>query len=220
MFEDISGGTVISPSTGTGLAGGSDNNVSVSFSRGSIRYDSPFLDMTSTFIPKSIKGILKFIAAYVVSDGLLSQCISKLSEYPITDLIYKDEDETFLKDDKTIEKWKNILENSMNIKRVLIQSNMDYYAYGNSIVSVNYPFKRMLKCPKCNQSHTVAGLEFEMQLPRAGGYPSIEDEVPEDYRGLIAFPRRPLPDKSVLVLVVAGRHRRRLPDGLLRACER
>ena len=160
-FEDIGGGTIISPATGTGLAGG--GNVQVSFSRGSIRYDSPFLDMTSTFIPKSIKGILKFIAAYVVSDGLLSQCITKMSEYPITNLIYKDEDNTVVKDDKTIGKWKNILETSMGLMRSLKQSGMDYYAFGNSIISVNYPFKRLLKCPKCNQSHTADGLKVKFE---------------------------------------------------------
>lgn len=161
MYEDIGGGTIVSPATGTGLAGG--GNVQVSFSRGSIRYDSPFLDMTSTFIPKSIKGILKFIASYVVSDGLLSQCITKMAEYPITNLIYKDNDETILTDDKTIEKWKVILENSMGIMRSLKQSGMDYYAFGNSIISVNYPFKRMLKCPKCNQSHTSDGLKVKFE---------------------------------------------------------
>lgn len=161
MFEDLGGTTIISPATGSGLAGSGD--VQVSFSRGSIRYDSPFLDMTSTFIPKTIKGILKFIAAYVVSDGLLSQCISKMAEYPITNLIYKDKDETYLKNDKTIEKWKTILETSMGIIRSLKQSGMDYYAFGNSIISINYPFKRMLKCSKCNQWHTSDGLKVKFE---------------------------------------------------------
>jgi len=172
-FDDLSGGTIISPASGTGLQGG--GNVQVSFSRGSIRYDSPFLDMTSTFIPKTIKGILKFIAAYVVSDGLLSQCITKMSEYPITDLIYKDEDHSALKDDETIKKWKLILEGSMNVIRSLKQAGMDYHAYGNSIISINYPFKRMLTCPKCNKKHTADGLkarfqnfEFKAKCPLCG----------------------------------------------------
>ena len=160
-YEDMSGGTVISPATGTGLAGG--GNVQVSFSRGSIRYDSPFLDMTSTFIPRTIKGILKFIAAYVVSDGLLSQCIAKMSEYPITNLIYKDDDPSSLKDDETVKKWKNILETSMGIMRSLKQAGMDYHAYGNSIISVNYPFKRMLTCPKCRKKYTSDGLRVRFE---------------------------------------------------------
>lgn len=157
MYEEISGGTVVSPATGSGLAGGGD--VKVSFSRGSIRYDSPFLDMTSTFIPKSIKGILKFIASYVVSDALLSQCVTKLAEYPITSLIYKDSDPSSILKDKSIDTWKKILEDNMKIVKTLKQSGMDYYAFGNSVVSINYPFKRMLKCPKCGESHTIDGLK-------------------------------------------------------------
>jgi len=163
QFDDIGGTSITSPESGQGI-GGAGNNVQVSFSRGSIRYDSPFLDMTSTFIPRTIKGILKFIAAYVVSDGLLSQCITKMSEYPITSLIYgDDEGETKIKDDKTVEKWKNILENSMNILKSLKQCGMDYHAYGNSLISINYPFKRMLKCPLCKKQYTTDGLQVKFE---------------------------------------------------------
>ena len=86
-YDDLSGGTIISPTNGAGLQGA--GNVQVSFSRGSIRYDSPFLDMTSTFIPRTIKGILKFIAAYVVSDGLLSQCVTRWPNIPSPILFIK-----------------------------------------------------------------------------------------------------------------------------------
>jgi hypothetical protein len=161
QFDEIGGTTITSPENGQGVAG--QGNVSVSFSRGSIRYDSPFLDMTSTFIPRTIKGILKFIAAYVVSDGLLSQCITKMSEYPITSILYGDDDKSPMKDDKTIEKWKNILENSMGILKSLKQSGMDYHAYGNSIVSINYPFKRMLICPRCHGKYTTDGLKAKFE---------------------------------------------------------
>ena len=161
QFDNMGGVAITSPSTGQGIQG--DGNVNVSFSRGSIRYDSPFLDMTSTFIPRTIKGILKFIAAYVVSDGLLSQCITKMSEYPITSILYGDDDKMPLKDDKLVEKWKNILEKSMGIITTLKQSGMDYHAYGNSIVSINYPFKRMLTCPACKRTYTADGLKVRFE---------------------------------------------------------
>ena len=161
-YDDVSGVAITSPSNGQGVTG--DNNVSISFSRGSIRYDSPFLDMTSTFIPRTIKGILKFIAAYVVSDGLLSQCITKMSEYPITSLIYGDDDENVkIKNDGTIDKWKRILETSMGIIRSLKQAGMDYHAFGNSLVSVNLPFKRMLTCPKCHKTYAADGLKMRFE---------------------------------------------------------
>ena len=135
----------------------------VGFSRGSIKYDSPFLDMTSTFLPRYIKSILRFVAAYVLGDGIVSQCVSKMSEYPITDILYNEDEKSSLENDKTVEKWKFILEKKMNIVRSMKQVGMDYYAYGNSIVSINYPFKRMLKCPRCKEERAADGLKLQFR---------------------------------------------------------
>jgi len=143
--------------------GSSGSTASVSFNRGSIKYDTPFLDMTSTFLPRYIKGILKFVAAYVMGDGLVSQCVTKMAEYPITRLMYNDDQKSALKDDNTIEKWKLILEKKVKIMRSMKQSGMDYYAYGNSIISLNYPFKRMLKCPRCGADRTADGLKVSFK---------------------------------------------------------
>jgi len=153
-MADLSGQGLTTPSTGS-----VDNNMSVTFTRGSIKYDNPFLDMTSTFLPKTIKSLLTFIASFLLGDSLTSQCINKLSEYPITDIIYGDEDNpSNIKNDKTIKKWKKIFENILKLTRVLKQVGMDYYAYGNSIISIHFPFKRMLTCPKCKNKHSVEGL--------------------------------------------------------------
>lgn len=135
----------------------------VSFTRGSIKYDTPFLDMTSTFLPRYIKSILRFVAAYVMGDGLVSQCVSKMSEYPITDLLYNEDEKSSLKDDNTVNKWKFVLEKKMNVVRSMKQAGMDYYAYGNSVVSISYPFKRMLKCPRCGKEHAVDGLKVKFK---------------------------------------------------------
>jgi len=151
------------PVTPTIGGGSGPNNVSLSFSRGSITYDSPFLDMTSTFLPKNIKSILRFVASYVLGDGLVAQCVSKMSEYPITKLLYNDEEASALKKDNTIDKWKNVLEKKLQIMKTLKQAGMDYYSYGNSIISINYPFKRMLKCPRCKKEHSIDGLKYKFK---------------------------------------------------------
>ena len=153
-MADLSGQGLVTNATGT-----SSGSSQVSFTRGSMKYDSPFLDMTSTFLPKTIKSLITFIASFVLGDGIVSQCINKLSEYPITDIIYGDEDKPAqLEDDKTVKKWKKLFEQHLKITRVLKQSGMDYYSYGNSVVSVHFPFKRMLKCPTCGTEHTAEGL--------------------------------------------------------------
>lgn len=156
---DLSGGGLITNIT----AGDAGANTKIAFTRGSLKYDSPFLDMTSSFIPRTIKAILRFVAAYVVGDGLVSACINKLSEYPITKLIYGDKDKQLLEKDKTIEYWENVLEKKLKIVRSMKQAGMDYYAYGNSLVSINYPFKRILTCPRCRAEHSANAVKAKLK---------------------------------------------------------
>jgi hypothetical protein len=158
--EDQLKGPGITTSSGSGTG---SNTTQFSFNRGSIKYDTPFLDMTSTFLPRYIKSILRFVAAYVMGDGLVSQCVTKMAEYPITDLLYNEDEKSSLENDKTVEKWKFILEEKMKVMRSLKQGGMDYYAYGNSIVSINYPFKRMLDCPRCKASHSADALKYKFR---------------------------------------------------------
>lgn len=155
MAEDLSGQGLVTNVTG----GSTSGSLAVSFTRGSLKYDSPFLDMTSTFLPKTIKSIISFIASFVLGDGIVSQCVNKLSEYPITDIIYGDEDEPAnLDKDKTTEKWKRLFEKHLKMTRVMKQAGMDYHAYGNSVMSIHFPFKRLLTCPQCKTQHTAEGL--------------------------------------------------------------
>jgi hypothetical protein len=87
-----------------------------------------------------------------------------MSEYPITDLLYNDEEPSNIKDDKTVKKWKRILEKKMKITPAMKQIGMDYHGYGNSFVSINYPFKRMLRCTSCGKDdsvESVKGVKFK-----------------------------------------------------------
>lgn len=158
-FESVKGPGLTTQSQSTSVTVSS----SLTFNRGSIKYDTPFLDMTSTFLPRQIKGILRFVAAYVMGDGLVAQCINKMSEYPITKILYNEDEKSALENDNTVEKWKFILEKKINISRSMKQAGMDYYAYGNSIISINYPFKRMLTCPSCGKTRSAEGLKVKFK---------------------------------------------------------
>ena len=128
------------------------------YTRG-LEYENPFLDMTSCSLPKRIKSILHLIAGAVLPDSITSICVRKGAEYPITDLLYEGTHRSALKDDSIEKKWKYILEDNLDIIRSLKQSNMDEIGYGNSFVSINYPFKRYLICPRCGKKHSVESLK-------------------------------------------------------------
>ena len=136
------------------------------FNRNTVLYPSPFLDVTSFYIPKRIKNIFKFCYAITQSDGIISQCIEKMSEYPITKLIFDPDKESEsesnatgeLKDDDTRDFWKDLLEKKLKIYQVYKESGMNYYAYGNNLLSMGFPFNRILICPKCKtEMHAIKG---------------------------------------------------------------
>jgi len=156
---------LVGPGVGAAASGSSssDGNLKVAFTRGSLKYDSPFMDMTSTFIPKSIKGLLRYIAGLVLGDGFVSQCITKLAEYPITDLVYNEEHDSGIKGDKTVEKWKAILEKKLKIVNSMKQAGMDFYAFGNSVISINYPFKRFFTCKSCHKEFAAESIKYRFK---------------------------------------------------------
>jgi hypothetical protein len=103
------------------------------------------------------------VAAFAVGEGIISQCIIKMAEYPITRIVYNDDQKGKLKDDQTEAFWKNVLEKNLNIMRLLREIGMDYYAYGNSIISISFPFRREIQCPRCKLWHTVDAINYKFR---------------------------------------------------------
>ena len=90
------------PGTKIPATGGGGSNANMGFSRGGVKYDSPFLDMTSSWLPDDIKKLCPIIASYVFGDAFTSHCVTKLAEYPITKFRYNDKTKSSLKDDSTV----------------------------------------------------------------------------------------------------------------------
>jgi len=158
------------PTGGAGATGGgSSTQMSLAFNTRNNLYPNPFLDVTSVSLPKRIKGIFNFCAVIVFSDGIVSQCVAKLSEYPITDIRYNEkrspdeEPSSELKGDQFQNWWKNMFEKTLKIKRVLIDSNSLYYTYGNAVSSIHYPFRRELECPKCKERLHAKGDSYKFK---------------------------------------------------------
>ena len=125
------------------------------------KYPSPFFDIASTYVPPSIKSLFRFTRYFYYSNPIISPIIYKLSEYPITNLIYeKGQGEAEL-DDKAKDLWKRLLEENLKIKRLQIEINLDFNIYGNAFLSIYYPFIRMLQCPSCKKKHNINRVEWK-----------------------------------------------------------
>lgn len=129
----------------TAVKGSLDSNIS---------YDSPFLDMTGSYLPKEIKELFQYIRVVIYSDPMVSQAILKQAEYPITPIHYTDISNSISKGDLE-DKWKSILERQMDIVGAMKTCGIDYNSFGTSVASINFPFKRLLLCPECSKTQTV-----------------------------------------------------------------
>ncbi len=120
--------------------------------RAGVNYPSPFFDISSTYVPPSIKEMFKWTRFYYYSHSIIHPIIHKMAEYPITGFIYQsaqDKNEFQELALATREKWKTLLESTLRLKSRMMEILLDYNVYGNCFVSVMFPFKRYLSCPKC-----------------------------------------------------------------------
>ena len=101
-------------------------------------YPSPFFDVASNYMPKTIKETFNWCLYYQQTNPIINAVTSKLSTYPITDLVFESENPGL------VETLKDIFEDNFNIRRFLVETNLDRYTYGNSFTSVSFPIKKML----------------------------------------------------------------------------
>jgi len=108
----------------------------------STNYPNPFFDLANNYIPKNIKTLFKFCRSFFYTNGFLRNVITKLTEYPITDLLYS----TTI-DEATRDLYDQALHRKLKIKSLLIEIGLDYYTYGNAFVSTHIKSKRFIKYP-------------------------------------------------------------------------
>jgi len=135
--------------------------------RGTV-YPSPFFDIAQTYMPPTVKELFRWCQYFFYKDPMIGSVVTKIAEYPVTNFIYNAEEK------HVREGWKNVLEDTLNLKPFLIEIGLDYFCYGNAFVSINLPFVRWIRCPKCDSLHKLAderlkykftNFEFHLQCP-------------------------------------------------------
>jgi len=119
-----------------------------------IKYPNPFFDLANEYVPNNIKTLFKYCRGFYYSNGFIRNIITKLTEYPITDVLF----ETDL-DEHTKSKYSAALKHHMKVKQLMIEIGLDYYTFGNCFVSANLRFKRYLTCTNCNKVHQIENIK-------------------------------------------------------------
>jgi len=143
-----------------------------------------FFDPLSFYMPKSLKEIIKYSRYFYETNHIVASAIYKLAEYPITDFIYDTTDQ------QLINEYKEILEEKIDIKKLLIEIGLDYFVYGNVFLTVFVPFNRIFTCPKCGQilnpekddngnvNWQISNGKIYMSCSKHGRVPTNIDDVP------------------------------------------
>jgi hypothetical protein len=138
-----------------------------------LQYPNPFFDLSRHYLPKTVKTLFKYCRIYFYQNEFIHNLILKLAEYPITEFIYDG-----ISNEKVAENYKELIEHYLNLKAFLIEVGLDYFTYGNCIISANMKFKRFLQCPVCGEQHPGENIKFRwVNYEFVGGCPKCKNEV-------------------------------------------
>jgi hypothetical protein len=174
-------------SVGMGVAGGA--GLRFSSTRGRIQggqptgmnYPNPFFDVAHTYLPSTMKQMLRWCRYYFLTNPLINATVFKLSEYPVTDIIIDHSEK------EVVRKWTEFFQDHLRFRAFQIECGLDYHCYGNALVSISYPFVKYLKCTSCDfqspaskirSNWQLVNYEFRLTCPRCGHTASA---IPKDF---------------------------------------
>ena len=124
-------------------------------SRSGVRYPSPFFDIAHTYLPPSMKALLRWCRYYYLVNPLINTVIHKMSEYPVTEIVI-DEANSAIR-----EKWEAVLGQHLRYRAFQIECGLDYYTYGMVAVTVHFPFTKYLVCKSCKARHKASAVHYK-----------------------------------------------------------
>lgn len=148
------------------LGGGAGSQSAVRFSRSrgrtgsqeqGLQYPSPFFDIAHTYLPATVKQMFRWCRYYFLVNPLINAVVFKMSEYPVTDIIF-DTERPELK-----RRWEDFLLDHLRYRAFQIEVGLDYHTYGNALVSIFYPFLKLLKCRSCGKRTFAKDADYRFQ---------------------------------------------------------
>ena len=116
---------------------------------------SPFFDIGHTYLPPSLKSLLRWCRYYYLVNPLINAVIHKMAEYPITELVIDERDPNVKK------KWENLLGGVLRYQPFQIEVGLDYFTYGMCVVTIHFPFDKFLICRNCKHKHKATNTIYK-----------------------------------------------------------
>src|SRR5215471_14488039 len=110
---------------------------------GNESFPDPFQDISSLAVPATMRNALYWCQYIFSTFGTYRTAMERVLSYFLTEVEIRNISE----DERT--KWRDFLDNTIDIMGVLQTMLRDRLCYGNAFCSVLVPFKRFLGCPRC-----------------------------------------------------------------------
>jgi len=124
-----------------------------------LQHPNPLFDFLTTFVPRRLKTLFQYCEYLYYNSPQIFAALNKFAIYPVTDIIYETDNEALRKN------YKNLLENVLHLKSILVKTGIDRHVYGNSFSSIYFPFERFLKCPACQNERNIRFIDYKFQIP-------------------------------------------------------
>ena len=135
------------------------------------KYPNPFFDLASNYLPKNIKTLFKYCRNFFYTNGFIRNVVTKLTEYPITDIQFNSN-----LDPAVANKYDIAFKEKLKLKSLLIEIGLDYFTYGNCFISVSMKPKRFLVFPNGDR-YPLDATKFKVKNFQIEGY-HPEDKKP------------------------------------------
>lgn len=126
----------------------------------SIQHPNPLFDFLTVFVPRKLKTLFKYCEYLYYNSPQVFAALNKFAVYPITEINY-------LTDNPTLKrKYEKLYSTTIKMKNILVKTGIDRQVYGNSFVSLYFPFRRFLKCTACGNIENikfVKGFKFRIR---------------------------------------------------------
>lgn len=126
-------------------------------SNGALRYPSPFFDIGHTYLPSSVQQLFRWCRYYFLSNPLINAVTYKMAEYPITPIVFDEEDVELRA------KWEDVCENQLKLRTFQIETGLDYFCYGQAFVTIHYPIEKYLVCANCKNEVQIKKASYKFR---------------------------------------------------------
>ena len=115
----------------------------------SLKYSSPYLDIASLYLPRTIKELFHYCRYYYRTSPIINPIVRAVARYPVTEVFVIEQDPDIK------EYWDNYINYQLNLRSFAIGTRLDLSVYGNAFAYTHFPIQKLLCCPNCKTEKRI-----------------------------------------------------------------